>query len=288
MNKFYSSIFFLLLVTICYGQTREKSFPSYYIGSPFYVIDPLELIEDALTITRTSNTSYVLKAVSGNEKKIEANISFVGKADNKGINYNKYSGRGYLNEEPKNLIIYSERPLDQFLEGKGHLLYSEEKLESFIIHITHSPLWEDKDYPKERIIVVPIKEHIDSDYIQKGEQKILNFNYLRAQQKSSSSITGIYTSKKGNKLELLELKDGRVVYRLDLFNGIDLGSSEGIVEKSEEAIYSSAGNSSCIFKITIQQGVKLEVLEEKCPLWKKFDFEGIYKSSWEDDLPDQN
>jgi len=91
----------------------------------------------------------------------------------------------------------------------------------------------------------------NNDYIYHKDWKEINVENVLKRSKLNSKITGTYEKNEDNILQVVELTDGKIFFKLGLYNGRNLGNLEGLVDINEKLIFEKNDFGLCKFEIKI-------------------------------------
>lgn len=122
-------------------------------------------------------------------------------------------------------------------------------------------------------------ENQNSDYIYYEDWKEINVKNVLKRTKLNSKITGTYEKDKNNILQVVELTDDKIFFKLGLFNGRNLGNIEGLVKTGEKIIFEKKDFGLCKFELKIMNArIEIKTIEngEDCGYGNGIISDGIF------------
>lgn len=98
------------------------------------------------------------------------------------------------------------------------------------------------------------KQKNNGYYIDKYDYQEINLKKVRKNKKSNSKISGVYKQDKDNFIRIIELKDRKIFFELNKFNGKNLGTKNGVIDYiGKSNIFKSESLGNCNFKIIFDE-----------------------------------
>ncbi|MDA9056338.1 hypothetical protein N9K49_00630 [Flavobacteriaceae bacterium] len=86
-------------------------------------------------------------------------------------------------------------------------------------------------------------------YIYYDDWKEIDIEKVKKNTKKNSLLSGTYEKNPENSISIIELKDNKIYFKLNLFNGRNIGILDGIIENKQSVIFEKKDFGLCKFKI---------------------------------------
>ncbi|HET8885604.1 MAG TPA: hypothetical protein VFM70_04535 [Salinimicrobium sp.] len=245
----------LFFVSICsFSQSEEeKIYDRYLLKSRIFTGNQVALMNENLYVKRMGPKSFYIEININPSESFVIGAEYEGSFEFAGNTFYSYNGLGRFDDVALNFSIESRTKLGDVTKGKAFVENSDDSLDDFEIHIFFWPYETSEPLAKSNMYVFPIAQSTEQDYIQHDGWKELNVPHVLKRTKYNSTITGTYETKYGNVLQLVELTDGKILFKLSVGNERNIGFLNGLVDlEGNVALYENYELGVCKFRLEIK------------------------------------